>query len=67
MRERSGSAEHPRRPDIEGVPYKGSHRSATRRPPRRRMIVFADPSGNELEVFHGAALEHRRVVSPYGQ
>ena len=23
-------------------------------------------SGNTLEVFHGAALEHRRVVSPYG-
>ena len=30
------------------------------------MIAFADPSGNRLEVFHGAALEHRRVVSPYG-
>ncbi|WP_028920850.1 iron-dependent extradiol dioxygenase HsaC [Pseudonocardia acaciae] len=30
------------------------------------MISFDDPSGNTLEVFHGAALEHRRVVSPYG-
>ncbi|MFD6893632.1 iron-dependent extradiol dioxygenase HsaC [Rhodococcus sp. NPDC060086] len=30
------------------------------------MIVFQDPSGNTLEAFHGAALEHRRVVSPYG-
>src|SRR4029079_7286130 len=30
------------------------------------MIIFQDPSGNTLEVFHGAALEHRRVVSPYG-
>ena len=30
------------------------------------MIRFDDPSGNTLEVFHGAALEHRRVVSPYG-
>jgi 3,4-dihydroxy-9,10-secoandrosta-1,3,5(10)-triene-9,17-dione 4,5-dioxygenase len=30
------------------------------------MITFSDPSGNQLEVFHGAALEHRRVVSPYG-
>ena len=30
------------------------------------MIVFDDPSGNTLEVFHGVALEHRRVVSPYG-
>ncbi|MGL4306961.1 MAG: iron-dependent extradiol dioxygenase HsaC [Mycobacteriaceae bacterium] len=30
------------------------------------LISFTDPSGNTLEVFHGAALEHRRVVSPYG-
>jgi 3,4-dihydroxy-9,10-secoandrosta-1,3,5(10)-triene-9,17-dione 4,5-dioxygenase len=30
------------------------------------LIRFEDPSGNALEVFHGAALEHRRVVSPYG-
>ena len=30
------------------------------------MIRFSDPSGNVLEVFHGVALEHRRVVSPYG-
>ena len=30
------------------------------------MIVFDDPAGHTLEVFHGAALEHRRVVSPYG-
>jgi 3,4-dihydroxy-9,10-secoandrosta-1,3,5(10)-triene-9,17-dione 4,5-dioxygenase len=30
------------------------------------MITFQDPSGNGLEVFHGAALQHRRVVSPYG-
>ena len=30
------------------------------------MIVFTDPAGNTLEAFHGAALEHRRIVSPYG-
>jgi 3,4-dihydroxy-9,10-secoandrosta-1,3,5(10)-triene-9,17-dione 4,5-dioxygenase len=30
------------------------------------LIVFDDPSGNTQEVFCGAALEHRRVVSPYG-
>jgi 3,4-dihydroxy-9,10-secoandrosta-1,3,5(10)-triene-9,17-dione 4,5-dioxygenase len=30
------------------------------------LIRFDDPSGNTCEVFHGAALEHRRVVSPYG-
>ncbi|MFN8071801.1 MAG: VOC family protein [Mycobacterium sp.] len=52
--------------DIEGVPYKEA--TAAQLADRRvdEMIVFADPSGNELEVFHGAALEHRRVVSPYG-
>ncbi|MFT4127096.1 MAG: VOC family protein [Gordonia sp. (in: high G+C Gram-positive bacteria)] len=30
------------------------------------MIIFDDPAGNTLEVFAGAALEHRRIVSPYG-
>jgi 3,4-dihydroxy-9,10-secoandrosta-1,3,5(10)-triene-9,17-dione 4,5-dioxygenase len=30
------------------------------------LIRFDDPSGNTLEVFHGVALEHRRVASPYG-
>jgi len=30
------------------------------------LISFSDPSDNVLEVFHGAALEHRRLVSPYG-
>ncbi|MET7994175.1 iron-dependent extradiol dioxygenase HsaC [Amycolatopsis sp. NPDC005232] len=30
------------------------------------LITFADPSGTTLEVFHGVALQHRRVVSPYG-
>ena len=30
------------------------------------MIVFDDPAGNTQEVFHGVALQHRRIVSPYG-
>jgi 3,4-dihydroxy-9,10-secoandrosta-1,3,5(10)-triene-9,17-dione 4,5-dioxygenase len=30
-----------------------------------QMLRFDDPSGNALEVFCGAALEHRPVVSPY--
>ncbi|MBP2478095.1 3,4-dihydroxy-9,10-secoandrosta-1,3,5(10)-triene-9,17-dione 4,5-dioxygenase [Crossiella equi] len=30
------------------------------------LLSFEDPSGNTLEVFHGVALQHRRVVSPYG-
>jgi 3,4-dihydroxy-9,10-secoandrosta-1,3,5(10)-triene-9,17-dione 4,5-dioxygenase len=52
--------------DIEGTPYKEA--TAAELAERRvdEMIHFADPSGNWLEVFHGAALEHRRVVSPYG-
>ena len=52
--------------DLEGVPYKEA--TAGQLADRRvdEMIAFADPSGNRLEVFHGAALEHRRVVSPYG-
>jgi 3,4-dihydroxy-9,10-secoandrosta-1,3,5(10)-triene-9,17-dione 4,5-dioxygenase len=49
-----------------GVPYKEgtSAELADRRVDE--LISFDDPSGNTLEVFHGAALEHRRVVSPYG-
>jgi len=31
-----------------------------------QMLRFDDPSGNALEVFCGAALEHRPAVSPYG-
>jgi 3,4-dihydroxy-9,10-secoandrosta-1,3,5(10)-triene-9,17-dione 4,5-dioxygenase len=30
------------------------------------LLRFEDPAGNALEVFHGAALEHRPAVSPYG-
>jgi 3,4-dihydroxy-9,10-secoandrosta-1,3,5(10)-triene-9,17-dione 4,5-dioxygenase len=49
-----------------GVAYKEG--SAEELADRRvdELIRFDDPSGNTLEVFHGAALEHRRVVSPYG-
>jgi len=49
-----------------GVPYKEG--SAEELADRRvhGLITFNDPSGNTLEVFHGAALQHRRVVSPYG-
>ena len=52
--------------DIQGTPYKEA--SAAELAERRvdEMITFDDPSGNTLEVFHGVALEHRRVVSPYG-
>ena len=52
--------------DAEGVAY--SEATAAELADRRvdEMITFADPSGNRLEVFCGTALEHRRVVSPYG-
>lgn len=52
--------------EVEGVPYKEA--TAAELADRRvvEMIRFSDPSGNCLEVFHGVALEHRRVVSPYG-
>lgn len=61
-----GLQEIRQRLDIEGTPYKEA--TAADLADRRvdEMIQFQDPSGNHLEVFHGAALEHRRVVSPYG-
>ena len=30
------------------------------------LLRFDDPAGNAVEVFCGAALEHRPAVSPYG-
>ncbi|RFD26060.1 2,3-dihydroxybiphenyl 1,2-dioxygenase [Mycobacterium uberis] len=52
--------------DVEDAPY--TEATATELADRRvdEMIRFSDPSGNCLEVFHGTALEHGRVVSPYG-
>ncbi|HEY2300190.1 MAG TPA: VOC family protein [Jatrophihabitans sp.] len=52
--------------DTAGVPYKEG--TAEELADRRvvELISFEDPSGNVLEVFHGVALQHRRVVSPYG-
>lgn len=49
-----------------GVPFKEG--TAEQLADRRvvELITFDDVSGNTLEVFHGVALEHRRVVSPYG-
>jgi 3,4-dihydroxy-9,10-secoandrosta-1,3,5(10)-triene-9,17-dione 4,5-dioxygenase len=49
-----------------GVPYKEG--TATEKADRRvaDLIKVDDPSGNTLEIFHGVALQHRRVVSPYG-
>ena len=52
--------------DAAGVPHKEG--TAEQLADRRvdEMITFEDPTGNVLEAFHGAALQHRRVVSPYG-
>jgi 3,4-dihydroxy-9,10-secoandrosta-1,3,5(10)-triene-9,17-dione 4,5-dioxygenase len=52
--------------DAAGVPYKEG--TAEELADRRvdGLISFDDPSGNTLEAFHGVALQHRRVVSPYG-
>ncbi len=49
-----------------GVPFKvgSADELATRRV--AELLVFDDPAGNMLEVFCGAALEHRPAVSPYG-
>jgi 3,4-dihydroxy-9,10-secoandrosta-1,3,5(10)-triene-9,17-dione 4,5-dioxygenase len=52
--------------DVEGTPYKEATAADLAERRVDEMIQFSDPSGNPLAVFHGAALEHRRVVSPYG-
>jgi 3,4-dihydroxy-9,10-secoandrosta-1,3,5(10)-triene-9,17-dione 4,5-dioxygenase len=52
--------------DAAGVPYKEG--TAEELADRRvdGLISFEDPCGSRLEAFHGVALEHRRIVSPYG-
>ncbi len=52
--------------DAAGVPHKEGTVEEIRDRRVDELISFEDPSGNVLEAFHGAALEHRRVVSPYG-
>jgi 3,4-dihydroxy-9,10-secoandrosta-1,3,5(10)-triene-9,17-dione 4,5-dioxygenase len=49
-----------------GVPYKPG--TAEELAARRvgSMLGLEDPAGHRLEVFCGAALEHRPAVSPYG-
>ena len=62
----AGLQEIRNRLDVEGTPYKEATAAELADRPVDELIRFSDPSGNCLEVFHGAALEHRRVVSPYG-
>jgi len=52
--------------DVEGVPYKEATAAELAERRVHEMIRFSDPSGNCLEVYHGVALEHRRIASPYG-
>ena len=52
--------------DLEGTPYKEATSAELADRRVDEMITFSDPSGNVLEIFHGIALQHRRVVSPYG-
>jgi 3,4-dihydroxy-9,10-secoandrosta-1,3,5(10)-triene-9,17-dione 4,5-dioxygenase len=52
--------------DAAGVPYKEGTAEELADRNVVELISFDDPSGNTLEAFHGVALQHRRVVSPYG-
>jgi 3,4-dihydroxy-9,10-secoandrosta-1,3,5(10)-triene-9,17-dione 4,5-dioxygenase len=52
--------------DAAGVSFKEGTSAELAERRVNAMISFEDPSGNTLEVFHGVALQHRRVVSPYG-
>jgi 3,4-dihydroxy-9,10-secoandrosta-1,3,5(10)-triene-9,17-dione 4,5-dioxygenase len=52
--------------DAAGVAWKEGTKEDAAERNVGRLIQFEDPSGNALEVFHGVALQHRRVVSPYG-
>ena len=49
-----------------GVPYKAASDSELAARRVGAMLTLEDPDGQPLEVFCGAALEHRPAVSPYG-
>ena len=49
-----------------GVPYKEGTEAELADRRVVELIRFQDPTGNTLEAFHTVALEHRRLVSPYG-
>jgi len=52
--------------DEAGVPVKAGTDAELADRRVAELLRFEDPSGNALEVFCGAALEHRPAVSPYG-
>ena len=62
----AGLQEIRNRLDAAGVAYKEGTTEELADRKVDELISFQDPSGNGLEVFHGVALQHRRVVSPYG-
>jgi 3,4-dihydroxy-9,10-secoandrosta-1,3,5(10)-triene-9,17-dione 4,5-dioxygenase len=49
-----------------GVPYKAATDAELAARRVGAMLSLEDPDGQPLEVFCGAALEHRPAVSPYG-
>jgi 3,4-dihydroxy-9,10-secoandrosta-1,3,5(10)-triene-9,17-dione 4,5-dioxygenase len=49
-----------------GVPYKAGTDDELAARRVGAMLSLDDPAGHRLEVFCGAALEHRPAVSPYG-
>jgi 3,4-dihydroxy-9,10-secoandrosta-1,3,5(10)-triene-9,17-dione 4,5-dioxygenase len=49
-----------------GVPYKAASEAELAARRVAAMLTLEDPDGQPLEVFCGAALEHRPAVSPYG-
>jgi 3,4-dihydroxy-9,10-secoandrosta-1,3,5(10)-triene-9,17-dione 4,5-dioxygenase len=52
--------------DAAGVPYKEGTAEECADRNVMELVHFEDPNGNAQEAFHGVALQHRRVVSPYG-
>jgi 3,4-dihydroxy-9,10-secoandrosta-1,3,5(10)-triene-9,17-dione 4,5-dioxygenase len=49
-----------------GIPYKAGTDGELAARRVGAMLCLDDPAGHSLEVFCGAALEHRPAVSPYG-
>ncbi|MGZ4515511.1 MAG: biphenyl-2,3-diol 1,2-dioxygenase [Mycobacterium sp.] len=52
--------------DAAGTPFKQLSPDEAEARRVEEVITFEDPAGTTLEVFHGAVLDHRPVVTPFG-
>jgi 2,3-dihydroxybiphenyl 1,2-dioxygenase len=66
VRDRADLDEITRKLEAAGTPHKELSLAEADSRRVEQVIAFEDPAGTSLEVFHGAVLDHRPVVTPFG-